>query len=182
MRSSKQFNFARTGRQTFNDAVHFVRFVTCGTDFGHYDVAIQPAVQHPRIALHSHLFHNAQRNWVFSRYQNKFFVKCEMYQTVFFAVVKPVTRPSGSDDPLQLVGLDPNDFVYSFVAPQLKTLERPRFTNWIHSMIYIDRLNRIKCTSLPSSIARPVTQRKMSPSSWRIGILSCLISSSDKVP
>lgn len=118
----------------------------------------------------------------FSRYQKKFFVKCEMYQTVFFAVVKPVTRPSGSDDPLQLVGLDPNDFVYSFVAPQLKTLERPRFTNWIHSMIYIDRLIRMKCTSLPSSIARPVTQRKMSPSSWRIGILNCLISSSDKVP
>lgn len=41
---------------------------------------------------------------------------------MFLPVIEPVTSASSTDDPLQLVGLDPNDLIDTLVAPKQQTL------------------------------------------------------------
>ena len=55
MRSSKELDFPGARRKAFDNAVHFVRLVRCGPDFGDDYVTVQTAVQHPRIAFHANL-------------------------------------------------------------------------------------------------------------------------------
>lgn len=71
--------------------------MTGGAHFGHYDVRVESSIQILWIPLHTD-------------------------QTVLFAVIEPMTGSARSNDSLQLIGLDPNDFVHSFVAPQFQTL------------------------------------------------------------
>lgn len=44
------------------------------------------------------------------------------YQAVFFPMIEPVAGPPGPNDPLQLVGLHPNQFVDAVIAPKLEAL------------------------------------------------------------
>ena len=44
------------------------------------------------------------------------------HQTMFLAVVEPVPRATRTDDALQLVGFDPNDFVDSLITPESEAL------------------------------------------------------------
>lgn len=46
------------------------------------------------------------------------------HQAVLLSVVKPVARPARPYNPLELVRFDPDDLIYSFVAPQLQTLKK----------------------------------------------------------
>lgn len=48
------------------------------------------------------------------------------YQAVLLAMVQPMSCPSGSDQSLKLVRLDPDEFLYLFVSPQPQTLS-PKF-------------------------------------------------------
>lgn len=47
---------------------------------------------------------------------------CRPHQTMLLAVVKPVACPASTDNPLELVGLDPDDFIHPLITPQLKAL------------------------------------------------------------
>ena len=63
---------------------------------GYDDVAIQSPVQ-GQVSLHAH-------------------------QAVLLPVVEPVAGPPCPDDPLQLVGLDPDYLVHPLIAPELEAL------------------------------------------------------------
>lgn len=49
------------------------------------------------------------------------------------ALVEPMASAAGANEALKLVGLHPNEFVYSLVAPDLKALSSEfHGTPWIH--------------------------------------------------
>ena len=111
-------------------------------------------------------------------------------------MIQPMARATCTNDALQLIGLHPNHFIASLVAPNTKTfasLERKTKKNRNDSrnlQIYpipshdpspkwIENGARIRSISLTTAV---FTQRKMYPSSCNDGIFSCLISSSAIVP
>ena len=67
-----------------------------GSYFSYDNITVQSAIQHSRVTLHAH-------------------------ETMLFAVVQPMARSPRPNDPLQLIGFDPNDLVDPFVAPELFT-------------------------------------------------------------
>ena len=82
-------------RPSFSTA-HLIWLVACLSDLGHYHVHIDPSV-HRQVPLHSH-------------------------QTVLLAVVEPVACAAGTNETLELVGLDPDQLVHSLVAPESEAL------------------------------------------------------------
>lgn len=97
MRSTEQFNFSSSRGKSFDHTIDLIWFMRSGSDFGDNDVTVQSAI---------HVFG----------------LTFDSDETVFFAVIEPVTSPSGADDALQLIRFDPQDLVTPSVAPQVQTL------------------------------------------------------------
>jgi hypothetical protein len=95
VRPPKQLNLSRARTQLLNDPKNFVRLVAGRTHLGHNHVTVQTPVQLSRIAF-------------------------QPDQTVLLAVVQLIAGATRPNDALQLIGLDPNQLVHPFVAPQLE--------------------------------------------------------------
>ena len=107
---SKQLNLPGAGGQPLNDPVDLVRLVAGGPHLGHNHVTVQAPVDW-QVALGPH-------------------------QAVLLAVVQPMPSPSGSNDPLQLVRLHPDDFVDALIAPELETVSAQLHSTARHPQEY----------------------------------------------
>ena len=73
----------------------------------------------------AYLIFKALRGW--TKEKGKLYM-FHSYQAVFFAMVEPMARATRSNNALQLISLDPNQFVHPLVAPQLQA-----FSAQLHS-------------------------------------------------
>lgn len=89
-------DFAASRNQSLDDAVQLVGLAAGLAHFGHDHVAIDASIG-LRLALDAH-------------------------EAVLLAVVEPVARSAGSNQPLQLVRLDPDHLLDRRVAPELEAL------------------------------------------------------------
>lgn len=94
---AKELNFSRARGESFDDAVDFIWLVTGCPDFSHDHITVEASVKVWGITLHP-------------------------YKTVLFSMVQPMASSARPDDPLQLVGFYPDNFIDSLVAPQLETV------------------------------------------------------------
>lgn len=94
VRSTEKLNLPCTGTHSFDDAINLIRFVTRSSNFGNDDIAVQSTIN--------------------------LWVAFTPHQTMLFAVIQPMARPARPDDSLQLIGLDPDDFVDPLVSPKLQ--------------------------------------------------------------
>lgn len=96
MGPSKKLDFLATWTHPLDQAVNFVRLSTGFADLGDDDVTVDVLVD--------------------------FGVALDPDETMFLGVVEPVSCASCADDALQLVCLDPDDFLDALVTPDGQTL------------------------------------------------------------
>ena len=94
--STKQFNLPCARQETLNHTVNLIWLVTSGTDLCNYHITVNATV-HRGIPLRTH-------------------------QTMFLAMVDPVSSSSRAYEPLQLVCLDPQQFIDPLIPPECQAL------------------------------------------------------------
>lgn len=80
---------------TMNESTNLVWFATCFTNFSNNDISVNISIDF-RVTLHSN-------------------------KAMLLTVVKPVACATCSNDSLKLIGLHPNDLLYTLVTPKFQT-------------------------------------------------------------